>query len=113
MGKLASRAGNLEFFGQECSMNTVQNIMDQIKLGQNMAYGLERPQPQGASQIGPADGVAPQNAASPGVMAAPVQPEGDSQAIAFNPAQIKAADLEGAHNALDPDRVARLLGLLD
>ena len=60
-----------------------------------------------------ADGVAPQSAASPGVMAAPVQPEGDSQAIAFNPAQIKAADLEGAHNALDPDRVARLLGLLD
>ncbi len=93
-------------------MNTVQNIMDQIKLGQDMAYGLERPQPQGASQAGPANGIAPQNAASP-VMAAAVQPESDSQSIAFNPAQIKAADLEGAHNALDPDRVARLLGLLD
>ena len=93
-------------------MNTMQGIMGQIKLEQNMAYGLERPQGQGASQAVSAGGIASQGASSP-VAAAPILPEADTQAIAFNPAQMKAADLEGAHNALDPDRVARLLGLLD
>ena len=46
-------------------------------------------------------------------MSTPIQAQADTQAIAFNPAQINTSDLESAHNALDPDRVARLLGLLD
>ena len=93
-------------------MNTVQNIMDQIKLGQDMAHSIGRPQPQGVAQPVPAQVTAPENTGS-AVITAPIQPQADTQAIAFNPAQIKSSDLEGAHNALDPDRVARLLGLLD
>ena len=97
-------------------MNTVQNIMDQIKLGQDMAHSLGRPQaqtrPQGIAQPTSAQGLAPENQISPAA-AVPVQPQADTQAIAFNPAQINTSDLESAHKALDPDRVARLLGLLD
>ena len=97
-------------------MNTVQNIMDQIKLGQDMVHSLNRPQAQartqGVANPASAQGIAPETPVSQ-VMAAPVQPQADTQAIAFNPAQIKSSDLESAHNSLDPDRVARLLGLLD
>ena len=93
-------------------MNAVQNIMDQIKLGQDMAHSLGRTQSHGVAHPGPAQGVAPENQVSP-VAAAPIQPQADTQAIVFNPAQINTSDLESAHNALDPDRVARLLGLLD
>ena len=93
-------------------MNTVQNIMDQIKLGQDMAHSLGRSQARDVAAPVPAQGIAPDGPVSP-VMSTPIQPQADTQAIAFNPAQIKSSDLEGAHNALDPDRVARLLGLLD
>ena len=81
--------------------------MEQIKLSQNQISGLSGQLPaKGISQDAPpAAAVAP--AAPAAVMAA------DSQSIAFNPAQINASDLESAHKALDPDRVARLLGLLD
>ena len=93
-------------------MNTVQNVMNQLKLGQDMAYNLGQPQVQGAAQSTPAQNIAPESPVSPAA-AAPTQAQADTQAIAFNPAQINTSDLESAHNALDPDRVARLLGLLD
>lgn len=87
-------------------MNTIQGLMEQIKLSQNQISGLNGQLPaKGISQDAPAATPAP--AAPAAVMAA------DSQSIAFNPAQINASDLESAHKALDPDRVARLLGLLD
>ena len=104
-------------------MNTVQNIMSQLKLGQDMAYNLGQPQaraqglaqpvpPQGVAQPAPTQGVAPEGPVSLAA-AVPIQAQADTQAIAFNPAQIQSSDLESAHNSLDPDRVARLLGLLE
>ena len=82
-------------------MNTIQGIMEQIKIGQGQISGLN-------GQL-PAQGVRPD--AAPAPSAAPVQ--ADSQSIAFNPAQMTSTDLQNAHKPLDPERVARLLGLLD
>ena len=82
-------------------MNTIQGIMDQIKIGQDQISGLN-------SRL-PAQGARPGVEGAPA--AAPIQ--ADSQSIAFNPAQMSPTDLQNAHNPLDPDRVARLLGLLD
>lgn len=83
-------------------MNTIQGIMEQIKTGQEHISGI-------SGQL-PAREVAP--GAAPAAVAAPLA-AADSQSIAFNPAQINAADLQNTHKPLDPDRVARLLGLLD
>ena len=82
-------------------MNTIQGIMEQIKIGQDQISGLN-------GQL-PAQDVRPD--AAPAPAAAPAQT--DSRSIAFNPAQMTSTDLENAHKPLDPERVARLLGLLD
>ena len=87
--------------------------MEQIKASQDQAYAISGQLPaQGTREGAPLGGIASQ-AASQAAAKAPVQAAGDSQSIAFNPAQINPTDLESAHKALDPDRVARLLGLLD
>ncbi len=88
-------------------MNTLQGLMDQIKLGQNMAHDISVRLPaQEISQSAPA-------AATQASAPAPELSAGDSQSLAFNPAQMNPTDLENAHRPLDPERVARLLGLLD
>lgn len=88
-------------------MNTLQGIMEQIKLGQNMAQDISVRLPaQEIPQPGPA-------LAAQAPAPASERPVGDIQSLAFNPAQMNPADLESAHRPLDPDRVARLLGLLD
>ncbi len=88
-------------------MNTLQGLMDQIKLGQNMAHDISVNLPaREISQPAPA-------AAAQAPVMAPEIPAGDTQSLAFNPAQMNPTDLENAHRPLDPERVARLLGLLD
>ena len=81
-------------------MNTIQGIMEQIKIGQDQISGINGQLPAQAAR----SGAAPAPAAAPAA---------DSQSIAFNPAQMSSTDLENAHQPLDPERVARLLGLLD
>ncbi len=76
--------------------------MEQIKAGQEHISGI-------SGQL-PAREIA--RDAAPAAQAAPLT-AADSQSIAFNPAQMNSSDLQNAHKPLDPDRVARLLGLLD
>lgn len=95
-------------------MSTLQGITNPFNIGQNL--------PQNAPLRLPAQDVtqAAENAAgqtTPTILQAQAMTAerltGDSQSLAFNPAQINSSDLESAHRPLDPDRVARLLGLLD
>ena len=82
-------------------MNTIQGIMEQIKIGQEQISGIN-------GQL-PAQGL--HSGAAPASAVAPTQ--ADSQNIAFNPAQMSSSDLQNAHKPLDPERVARQLGLVD
>jgi hypothetical protein len=102
-------------FLQEQLMNTLQGIMEQIRIGQDMAHNLNlsgRPPTQAARLGVPAENAATEAAAQTAAVATPPL-EGDSQHLSFNPAQINQASLENAHRPLDPNRVAQLLGLQD
>ena len=94
-------------------MNTMQAIINPFNIGQDLPQNaiLRAPAQEAAESVAERKAPAALQAQAPAMAAERLT--GDSQSLAFNPAQINSTDLENAHRPLDPDRVARLLGLLD
>lgn len=76
-------------------MNTINNVFGQTQMHDTKAVYMNTSQNAVAAEHGVS-----------------VSTE-DRVNLTFNPAAISPQDIENAHNQLNPDRVAKLLGLVD